>query len=62
MMINDKTIDTGHIASTNYNTNYRIVLLKLFITSWYKSLKADLHREICSYATLVNVFFAKYTP
>ena len=51
MMINDKTIDTGHIASTNYNTNYRIVLLKLFITSWYKSLKADLHREICSYAT-----------
>ena len=33
----DKTIHTGHTASTDCNTKYKIILLvMLFITSWYK--------------------------
>ena len=50
----DKTIDTGHTASTNCNTNYGIILLMLLITSWCKPLKTDPSREICTYATWVT--------
>ena len=38
----DKTFDTGHAAGTDCNTNYRtILLMMLFITTWYKPLKTD---------------------
>ena len=48
----DKTIDTGHTASTDCNTYYKIVvLMMLFITSRCKLLKADTFRELCNYAT-----------
>ena len=47
----DKTIDTGHTTSTDCNTNYRIILLMLFITSWCKPSKTDPSREICTYVT-----------
>ena len=47
----DKTIGTGHTDSTDCNTKYKIILLMmLFITSWYKPLKTDPSREICTYA------------
>ena len=43
-----KTIDTGHTTSTEYNTNYTIILfMMLFITFWCKLLKTDPSREIC---------------
>ena len=48
----DKTIDTGHTASTHFNINYRIILLMmLFITSCCKPLKRDPSREICNYVS-----------
>ena len=49
----DKTIDMGDTLSNECNTNYRIMLLMmtLFITSWYKFFKRDPSREICNYAT-----------
>ena len=54
----DKTIDPGHTASTDCNTNYGIILLMiLFITFLCKDLKTDQSRGICNYAT-----FSKHTP
>ena len=48
----DKTIDTGHTASTECNSNDKILLLMmLFITSWSKPLKTDPSKEIYTYAT-----------
>ena len=48
----DKTIDAGHTASIDCNTNNKIILLmNLFITSWCKPLKTDPSREISNYAT-----------
>ena len=42
----DKTMDTGHTTSTDYNTNYRIILLMMLsITPSYQS------KEIRTYAT-----------
>ena len=56
----DKTIDTGHTASAECNTNHRIILLMmLFITSWWKPLKIDQSREICAYTTWVNPSFGE---
>ena len=57
----DKIIDTGHIATTNYKTIYRLILFMLFITSWCQPLKTDPSREICTYAHSV-AFFAKCAP
>ena len=48
----DKTVDPGYTASTNCNTNYKIMLLMiLFIISWCKALKTDPSRDIFTYAT-----------
>ena len=58
----DKTIDNDHTTNIYCNTNYRIILLMLFITSWCQPLKTDPSREICIYANRVKLFFAKYTP
>ena len=53
-----KTIDTNHII--NCDTNYKIILLiMLFITSWYKPFKICPFRDICTYATSVKPSFAK---
>ena len=42
----DKTIDTGHIASTDCNSSYRIILLMmLFVTFWCKALKTHPSRR-----------------
>ena len=57
----DKAIDTSHSTSTDCNTNYRILLM-LLITSWWKPLKIDTCREICSCAIWVKPSFAKYKP
>ena len=61
----DKTIGTGHTAghtgqSAACNTNYRriVLLLMLFITSWWKPLKTDPSREICAYVTWIKPSFA----
>lgn len=44
--------------STDFNTNYRMILLiKLFVTSQLKLFKIDPSREICSYVTWVKPFF-----
>ena len=59
----DKTIDTGHTASTECNSNDKILLLMmLFITSWSKPLKTDPSKEIYTYATWIKPAFAKYIP
>ena len=43
----DKTIDTGHNTSSQFNTNYRIILwMKLFITPWCKPLKTDAFKKL----------------
>ena len=43
----DKTIDSGLTTCIDFNTNDRIILLMiLFITSWWKLFEIDPSREI----------------
>ena len=40
----NKTANTGHVANSNYNTDYSMMILTMifFISSWSKPLKTDL--------------------
>ena len=59
----DKTIEIGHTINTNCTINYRIILVMiLFITLWYKLLKTDPSREICTYVPWVKPFCQAHTP
>ena len=58
-----KFVLTRHTTSTDCNNSNRIILLMIsFIISWCKRFKTDPYREICTYATCVKPFLAKYAP
>ena len=42
--------------------NHRTILLVLFITSWWKPLKRNPSREICPYATWLELFLPNKHP
>ena len=57
-------IDTGQTADTDCNTDYKMILLMMVLTTfwWWKLLKTDQSREVRTYVTWVNPFYAKCKP
>ena len=58
-----KAIHTGHTTYTDCYTNYRkILLIMLFIASWFKPLQRKPYRQMCTYETWVKAFLPNAHP